>query len=92
MSKEDLKRELHKLIDEMEDESILNILQEDLETYGKDTPAFNDLSDLSIWDRKELEELTNEDQEKNTINYERFQKIMEEWRLQLLQKRGSKTA
>ena len=48
MSKEDLKRELHKLIDEMEGESILNILQEDLETYGKDTPAFNDLSDLSI--------------------------------------------
>ena len=80
------------MIDETEDENLLNILKEDLIAYGKDTPAFDDLSDLSPQDRAELEELANEDPEKDTISYEEFKKNIEEWRIQLLQKRGSKTA
>ncbi len=70
MSKEDIKKELHKLIDETEDEGLLNILKEDMATYGKEAPAFDDLSDLSPEDRAELEELANEDPEKDTISHE----------------------
>jgi len=91
MSKQDLKKELHKLIDEIEDEQILNLVKEDLEAYGKDAPAFDGLADLSPEDNAELEELANEDPEKDTIRLDEFQKNISEWHSQLLQKRDSKT-
>ena len=79
MSKQDLKNELHKLIDNTEDEQVLNMLMEDLVAYNKNNSTFDDLSDLSPGDRAELEELANEDPEKDTITFEGLKKEMNEW-------------
>ena len=79
MSKQDLKNELHKLIDDTEDEQVLNMLKEDLVAYTKDASAFDDLSDLSPEDRAELEELANEDPIKDTITFEELKKEMNKW-------------
>jgi type I site-specific restriction endonuclease len=79
MSKQDLKDKLHKLIDETDDERVLNILMEDLVAYNQTNSAFDDLSDLSPEDRAELEDLANEDPEKDTITFEEAKKQMNEW-------------
>jgi len=79
MSKQDLKNELHKLIDNTEDEQVLNMLMEDLLAYSKNNSTFDDLSDLSPEDRAELEELANEDPMKDTISEEELKKHMTQW-------------
>jgi hypothetical protein len=84
MSKEKLKKELHNLIDNTEDETILSMVKEDIIAYQKDAEKdFDDLSDLSPEERKELEELATEDPMKDTVSFEEYQKIMEEWRSKL---------
>ena len=80
MSKENLKKELHKLIDDTEDEELLNIVKEDIVAYQtKANKNFDDLSDLSPEDRQELKELAEEDPEKDTITFEELKKEMNEW-------------
>ena len=92
MSKEKLKKELHTLIDNTEDEALLNMVKEDIVAYQTESKKeYDDLSDLSPEDRQELEELATEDPMKDTISYEEFLKNIDEWRSKLLQKRGSKT-
>ena len=92
MSKEKLKKELHTLIDNTEDEDLLNMVKEDIVAYQTESKKeYDDLSDLSPEDRQELEELATEDPMKDTISYEEFLKNIDEWRSKLLQKRGSKT-
>ncbi len=87
MSKQDLKDELHKLIDSTEDENLLNILREDLLAYGKNRKEVDDLLDLSEEDRAELVQLSSEDPEKNTISEETFQKHIAKWRIRLSTKK-----
>jgi hypothetical protein len=91
MSKEKLKKELHELIDMMEDETMLSMVKEDIVEYQKTEAKFDDLSDLTIDERADLEESINEDPEKDIISHEEFKKNIEEWRLALLQKRDLKT-
>ena len=80
MSKENLKKELHKLIDDTEDEELLSIVKEDIVAYQtKANKNFDDLSDLSPKDRQELKELAEEDPEKDTITFEELKKEMNEW-------------
>ena len=80
MSKENLKKELHKLIDDTEDEELLSIVKEDIVAYQtKANKNFDDLSDLSPEDRQELKELAEEDPEKDTITFEELKKEMNEW-------------
>ena len=80
MSKENLKKELHKLIDDTEDEELLSMVKEDLVAYQtKANKNFDDLSDLSPKDRQELKELAEEDPEKDTITFEELKKEMNEW-------------
>ena len=80
MSKENLKKELHKLIDDTEDEELLSIVKEDLIAYQtKAKENFDDLSDLSPQDRQELKELAEEDPDKDTITLEELKKEMNEW-------------
>jgi hypothetical protein len=80
MSNEKLKKELHALIDNTEDEELLNMVKEDIVAYQKKSKqSYDDLSDLSPEDRKELEELAAEDPEKDTIPYEELKKEMNEW-------------
>lgn len=92
MGNEKLKKELHDLIDNTEDEELLNMVKEDIIAYQTEAEKdFDDLSDLTPEQRADLEESINEDPEKDTISYEEFLKNIDEWRSQLLQKRGSKT-
>ena len=80
MSKENLKKELHKLIDDTEDEELLSMVKEDIVAYQtKANKNFDDLSDLSPKDRQELKELAEEDPEKDTITFEELKKEMNEW-------------
>ena len=80
MSKENLKKELHKLIDDTEDEELLSMVKEDIVAYQtKANKNFDDLSDLSPEDRQELKELAEEDPEKDTITFEELKKEMNEW-------------
>ena len=80
MDKEELKKELHKLIDNTEDEELLSMVKEDIVTYQtKANKNFDDLSDLSPEDRAELEELAKEDMHKDTITFEELKKEMNEW-------------
>ena len=79
MSKENLKKELHQLIDKIEDEETLSMVQEDIEAYQKSTDEIDDLSDLTPEERAELEELANEDPHKDSVSFEEYKKIMHEW-------------
>jgi hypothetical protein len=91
MSKEKLKKELHELIDNMEDMEMLGMVKEDIVAYQKAETRVDDLSDLTSEERAELEESINEDPEKDIISHEEFKKNIEEWRSALLQKRDLKT-
>jgi hypothetical protein len=92
MNNEKLKKELHELIDNTEDEELLNMVKDDIIAYQTESKKdFDDLSDLTPEQRAELEELATEDPDKDTISYEEFLQNIDEWRSQLLQKRGSKT-
>ena len=80
MSKEKLKKELHTLIENTEDEELLNMVKEDIIAYQTELKKeFDDLSDLSPEDRQELEEQAAEDPDKDTITYEELKKEMNEW-------------
>ncbi|MGG9960037.1 hypothetical protein [Ferruginibacter sp. SUN106] len=80
MSKAALKKELHKLIDNLDDEEVLNMVKEEIVAYQTKAKAnFDDLSDLSPQDRAELEELATEDPDKDTITFEELKKEMNEW-------------
>ena len=72
MSKEKLKKELHELIDNMENEQLLNMVKEDIVAYQKTETDFDDLSDLTHAERAELEELANEDPDKDVVSEEEF--------------------
>ena len=92
MSKEKLKKELHTLIDNTEDEELLNMVKEDIVAYQTESKKeFDDLSDLSPEDRQELEELATEDIDKDTITYEEFKQHLNEWQSRLSQRKGLKT-
>jgi competence protein ComGC len=80
MNKEKLKKELHQLIDETEDEALLSIVKEDIVAYKtKSSSKIDDLSDLSEEDRKELEEQAKEDPFANTITHEEFKQHISKW-------------
>ncbi len=80
MSKEELKKELHSLIDNIEDEELLNIVKEDIVAYQTEVQKdFDDLSYLTPEEIKELEEYANEDPEKDSISFDEFKKQMNEW-------------
>lgn len=91
MSTENLKKELHLLIDNTDDEEILNIVKEDIVAYKTRDKKYDDLSDLCDEDRMEMEGLIKEDPMKDTISFAEFKENIEKWRSELLQKRDSKT-
>lgn len=83
MSKENLKKELHQLIDNIDDEETLSMVKEDIVAYQKSAEEIDDLSDLTPEERAELEELANEDPDKDSVSFEEYKKIMNEWLLKL---------
>ena len=89
MSKEKLKKELHELIDNMENEQLLNMVKEDIVAYQKAETAFDDLSDLTPAERVELKELANEDPDKDVVSEEEFYNYIDAWRKKLSTKSDS---
>ena len=88
MNNEKLKKELHTLIDNTEDEELLNMVKEDIIAYQTESKKeFDDLSDLSPEDRQELEELATEDIDKDTITEEEFTQHIQQWRSRLSTKK-----
>jgi competence protein ComGC len=88
MNNEKLKKELHTLIDNTEDEELLNMVKEDIIAYQTESKKeFDDLSDLTPEQRAELEESINEDPEKDTISQEEFNAHIESWKQRLLSTR-----
>ena len=79
MSKENLKKELHQLIDNIDDEETLSMVKEDIVAYQKSTEEIDDLSDLTPEERADLEELANEDPDKDSISYDEFKIHMKQW-------------
>ncbi len=79
MSANDLKKELHALIDNMEDEEVLSMLKEECAFYS--TSKQKDITDdLSHEQVKELEEQLNEDLMKDTISLDEFNEATAKWR------------
>jgi uncharacterized protein YdiU (UPF0061 family) len=90
MSKEALKKELHNLIDNTEDEELLSMVKEDIVAYQTRAKSnFDDLSDLSPEERAELEELATENIDKDTISEAAFKQHIQTWRTRLSTKKGS---
>ena len=79
MSKEKVKKELHELIDNMEDEEMLSMVKEDIVAYQKSGTGFDDLSDLTAEEKADLESLANEGPEKDTVSFEDYKKEMKQW-------------
>ena len=74
-SKEELKKELHKLIDSIEDEHTLNVLNEDIMPYVIENRTKDmDEDDLTEEQEKELDQAIKEAENGETVSYEEFKK------------------
>lgn len=80
MGKEELKKELHQLIDAIDDEELLGVVKEDIVACQKAGTGFDDLSELTSGEKAALEELANEDSRKDAISFEEYQGEMKLWR------------
>jgi len=79
MSKDKLKKELLSYIENIDDEETLSLLKEDIVFYGKVKDA--DITDkLSEDQLKELKELAEEPDKKDTQSLEDFKKATDKWR------------
>ena len=79
MSKDKLKKELLSYIENIDDEETLSLLKEDMVFYGKvkDVDITDKLSEEQL---KELKELAEEDDKKDTQSLEDFKKATDKWR------------
>lgn len=72
----DLKNQLHQLIEEIEDEEYLSLLKEDAAVYaGKKQPS----DELTTEQLKEVQEALTEVDKGQTISFEDFQKHTAQW-------------
>jgi hypothetical protein len=80
-SKEELKKELHQLIDSIDDEHILNVLNEDVVPYVLDNRTKElDEDDLTEEQEKELEKAIKEADAGETVSFEEYLKATARWR------------
>ena len=73
-----LKKELIEKITEIEDYDALMMVKEDLSVW-ESTDSHNPLG-LSAEDYKELEELADEPDDKDTITFDEFKQSLQKWR------------
>ena len=79
MAIDKLKKELTKLIDEINDEDLLSLVKEDIAFYK--TAKDIDVTDgLSAEQSKELEQLATEPDENDTMTLNEFNKATDKWR------------
>ncbi len=74
--KTDLKNDLHKLIDEIDDEQALNILKEEAAVYAGKKDILDDFSEDEL---KELDEAIAEADKGEAVSYEEYKKIVAGW-------------
>jgi hypothetical protein len=91
-SKEELKKELHKLIDGIEDEKVLNELNEDVVPYiiearKLDTEGEDELTEEQM---KVLNVAIAEADRGETVSFEEFKESMDKWRTELKSTKSSK--
>jgi hypothetical protein len=80
-SKQQIKEELHKLIDGIEDEHTLNVLNEDVVPYViENRTKENDDEEMSEEEEKELDEAIRQADAGETVTWEEFLKATERWR------------
>ncbi len=72
-----LKEEIVKLLDSVEDESVLYMLKENVAFYATAKDATDTLTEEQY---KELELLANEPDDKDVVSLEEFQKSTSKWR------------
>jgi len=90
-SKKKLRKQLHKLIDSIDDEHVLNVLSEDIIPYViKNRTKEANEDDLTEEQEKELEEAIKEADRGETVSYEEFKETMDRWRTELKSTKGSK--
>ena len=88
-TREELKQELYKLIDSIEDEQLLHELNEDVVPYliaSRNETAEDD--DLTEEQEKELKEAIAEADRGETISFEEFKKSTDRWRTGLKSTKG----
>ena len=76
----DIKKEIHQLIDKIDDDEALNILREEAAIYAGKKDVIEDLTPDQL---KHLDEAIGEDEKGETILYEEFQKQVDEWKKKL---------
>jgi hypothetical protein len=76
MSKE-VKSKIYQLIDSIEDESILQMVMEDVAYYVSNKDITDELSEQQ---KKELDEAISEADNNETIDWNDFKKEMNEWK------------
>jgi hypothetical protein len=76
MSKE-VKSKIYQLIDSIEDESILQMVMEDVAYYVNNKDITDELSEQQ---KKELDEAISEADNNETIDWNDFKKEMNEWK------------
>jgi hypothetical protein len=79
-TKEELKEELHKMIDSIEDESALNILKEDLVPYAISYKEDVIDDDLSPEENYQLKKAIEQADRGETITMEEFKEATKRWR------------
>ena len=76
MSKE-VKSEIHKMIDSIDDENILQMVMEDVAYYASNREVTEELTKQQL---KELDESISETDKNETMDWSDFKKEMNEWR------------
>jgi PHD/YefM family antitoxin component YafN of YafNO toxin-antitoxin module len=94
---DELKKKLHELIDNIDDEHTLSVLNDDVVPYvienrtkEADDEADEAEENLTEEQLKDLDESIAEADRGETISFEEFKKNMEEWRTKLKSTRGSR--
>lgn len=72
----DIKSQLHQLIEKIEDEEYLSLLKEDVAMYAGEKQASSELTHEQL---KELQKALNEVDKGETISFEDFKKHTAEW-------------
>lgn len=83
-TKEELKKELHNLIDNIEDEHILHVLNDDIIPYIiENRTGVQDAEEDPLTDEqmKKLEEAIQQADEGKVMNLEEFKKKMASWHI-----------
>ncbi len=74
----DIKKEVLTLVEAIENEDLLQLLKADIEFFNK--PGIDITDGLSPEDLKELRELANEPDTKDTLSEEEFKQLTDRWR------------